>query len=189
MGNLSGQFMLPAPGLERPDYTLISFPAANLTDTSSEEIELDQALSLAGRFGRDLLGVQVRNIMGQMGTEFLTTVQTADHEMKAIIRLATRTGSFSLSDPELLWLIEYLHIQAAEASGVAGRVFNANVEELWYAEPELYVAPRLFWRLENNIDATISADVLDARISSMSRRLNFRLFVELLERFADVTLL
>lgn len=188
MTKLEPAFQLPAPGAERPDITPLAFPAANVTDTSSEEIELDQALSLAGRQARDLLGVQVRNILGTMGTEYLTA-GAADHEMKAVIRLASRTGQFDFSDPELLWLIEYLHIQASIGTDAGPGIFNPHVEELKYGEAFMYVAPRLFWRLENNIDATISADALDARIFSMSRRLTFRAFVELLERFADVTLL
>lgn len=188
MTDLSSKFMLPAPGRERPDYTLISFPAANVSDAGNEEIELDQALSLAGRFGRDLLGVQVRNILGTFFTEWLT-VGGADHEINAIVRLATRTGVFSLSDPELLWLIQYIAGQATIGTDAGPAVFDIHKEELWYAEPELYVAPRLFWRLNNEADATISADALDARVASVSRRLTFQLFVELLERFADVTLL
>lgn len=188
MTNLSPQFMLPAPGRERPDYTIFSFPAANVLDTAIEEIELDQALSLAGRFGRDLLGVQVRNVLGTMATEWLSA-GGADLEITALIKLATRTGSFDLSDPELLWLVHYVALQATVGTDAGPSVFNPHMEELTYGEPELYVAPRLFWRFQNEMDATVVADALDARISSVSRKLTFPLFVELLERFADVTLL
>lgn len=188
MTNITSGFMMAAPGKERPDYTLISFPAANLTDGSSEEIELDQALSLAGRFGRDLLGVQIRGLLGTAATEWLS-VGGADHEVTNQVRLATRTGTFSLSDPELLYVQHLVALQATVGTDAGPSLFLPHFEELTYGEPELYVAPRLFWRETNNMDATISADTLDARVSSMSRRLTFNLFVELLERFADVTLL
>ncbi len=188
-GNVSHQFHLAAPGRERPDYTLISFPAANVSDAAGEEIELDQALSLAGRFGRDLLGVDTQGILETMATEHLTRT-TADHEMQALVRLQTRTGAlFSLSDPELLYRARWTDIMAAGATPVDNVMMNTHFYETVYGEPELYVAPRLFWRFDNDLDAVVSADALDGRISSISKRLTFELFVELLERFADVTLL
>lgn len=189
MGNFTHQFNLPAPGAERPDFTIISFPAANVADVAGEEIELDQALSLAGRFGRDLLGVNTQRVLESMATEHLT-ITTADHEMAALIRLQTRTGStFSLSDPELLWRARWHAVVAAGATPVDNVVFNPGFYETLYGEPELYVAPRLFWRFDNDMDAQINADAWDGRVSSMSRKLTFQLFVELLERYADVTLL
>ncbi len=188
-GNVSHQFHLEAPGRERPDYTLISFPAANVVDAAGEEIELDQALSLAGRFGRDLLGIDTQGILETMATEHLTRT-TADHEMQALVRLQTRTGAlFSLSDPELLYRARWTDVMAAGATPVDNVMMNTHFYETVYGEPELYVAPRLFWRFDNDLDATVSADALDGRISSISKRLTFQLFVELLERFADVTLL
>ena len=191
-GMISHQFHLAAPGRERPDYTLISFPAANVSDTAGEEIELDQALSLAGRFGRDLLGIDTQGIPETMVTEYLAGT-AADLEMQALVRLQTRTGAlFSLSDPELLYRSRHL----AAKNFITGTATDAFLNDLditfyetIYGEPELYVAPRLFWRFDNDLDATVSADALDGRISSISKRLTFELFVELLERFADVTLL
>lgn len=186
--NVSHQFHLAAPGRERPDYTLISFPAANVSDAAGEEIELDQALSLAGRFGRDLLGIDTQGIPESMVSEHLT-IATADHEMQALVRLQTRTGAlFSLSDPELLYRARWFQGVTAPTTATS-EATNIGFYETIYGEPELYVAPRLFWRFDNDLDATVSADALDGRISSMSRRLTFQLFVELLERFADVTLL
>ena len=183
--------MLPAPGAERPDYTTISYPAANLADAASEEIELDQALSLAGRFGRDLLGVVQAHFLGDFQTEHLT-ITAADHQMFITTSLASRTGQFFLNDPEMLWY-ESIGQASQFVSGTATDSFLTemilNHETIELGEGELYVAPRLFWRLSNDLDAQITADSLRARISSVSRRLNFRLFIELLERFADVTLL
>ena len=187
-GNISHQFHLAAPGRERPDYTLISFPAANVSDAAGEEIELDQALSLAGRFGRDLLGIDSQGLLELMISEHLT-IATADHEMQALLRLQTRTGAaFSLSDPELLYRARWAQSVTAPTTATS-EASNIAFYETVYGEPELYVAPRLFWRFDNDIDAVVSADALDGRISSMSKRLTFELFVELLERFADVTLL
>lgn len=188
MPNITHQFNLAAPGKERPDYTIFAFPAATVNDAAQEEIELDQALSLAGRFGRDLLGVNTEGILGTMATEHLT-IGTADHEMAAFVRLQTRTGNaFSLSDPELLYRAHW-HTSVTAPTTATSESLNINFFETLYGEPELYVAPRLFWRFNNELDMNVAADALDARVSSVSRKLTFELFVELLERFADVTLL
>jgi len=179
--------MLAAPGAERPDYTTLSYPAATLADAATEEIEIDQALSLAGRFGRDFLGIIQGHFMGDLRTEHLT-ITTADHEMFFTASLASRTGQFFLNDPELLWYEEIGQAETAPTTAQA-ETFNPHLEGMVLGEPFLYVAPRLFWRLSNDIDASFTADSLRARIGSVSRRLTFNLFIELLERFADVTLL
>ncbi len=186
MTDLSG-VMLEAPGRERPDYTLFDFPDATVTDTSTEEIEFDQALSLAGRFGRDFLGVMVGNPIGVLATEHLT-IGTADHNMRMILSLNTRTGAFTLGDPESIYQCIYETAVTAPTTATS-ESFQPNIERTNYAEPFLYVAPRLFWRLENNMDASITTGQMDARIGSISVKLTFPLFIELLERFADVTLL
>ena len=179
--------MLAAPGRERPDYTVFDFPAATVVDGATEEVEIDQALSLQGRRGRDFLGAMVRGLVGIMRTEHLT-ISTADHEMVVLIGLNSRTGAFSLEDPEHLW--EHSISQAVTAPTTAtSEAFNPVIEEFPLGEPELYVAPRLFWRLNNSLDASITAGQMEAKMSSVSRRLTFELFIELLERYADVTLL
>ncbi len=188
MTDFNAHRLLPAAGAERPDFTIFDFPDAVLNDGSAEEIEFDQALSLAGRFGRDFLGILTEGILPVMATEHLT-VTGADHEQDLKLSLATRTGIFVLNDPELIWMKEFRSVAAAGATDTATAMFAPHVEETVYGEPFLYVAPRLFWRCENALDFNLVADVLRARMSSVSVRLTFRLFIELLERFADVTLL
>ena len=179
--------MLEAKGRERPDYTIFDFPDASLVDAGTEEIEFDQALSLAGRFGRDFLGVMIGGFGAGMATEHLT-ITTADHDMQLFLTLATRTGAFGLGDPEMIWQA-ILQTAVTAPTTATSESFQPTLEAVKYAEPFLYVAPRLFWRARNNIDATIAVGDLDARIGSVSVRLSFPLFIELLERFADVTLL
>ncbi len=182
---------LAAPGNERPDYTIFTGPAATIVDTASEEIELDQALSLAGRFGRDYLGMQIFGAMGEVAAEH-QTITAADHFMGLVINLQSRTGAFGAADPEVLdeWTVsQATSFITGTATDAFLFVWNPIVEQMAYGEPELYVAPRLFFDFENNLDASITADVMAVRIASVSRKLTFELFVELLERFADVTLL
>lgn len=178
---------LPAPGRERPDYTIFTAPAANLADGSAEEIELDQALSLAGRFGRDFLGCQFSGLLDQFRDELLT-ITTADHDMGLILTLSTRTGAFGFQDPELLWLWEIEHAVTAPTTATS-EALNLQHSGLVIGEPELYVAPRLFYRTSSTLDAQLDANDYSVRIGSVSVKLTFELFIELLERFADVTLL
>ena len=182
-----GPGILEAKGFERPDFTTFTFPAANLADAGSEEIEIDQALSLQGRRGRDYLGFYLSGLIDEFVAEHLT-IGTADHDMTTTIQVNTRTGNFSMADPEQLDI--YTTTQAVTAPTTAtSEAMNLQDVQRRSVEPMLYVAPRLFWRLTNNIDAQINADAIAARMGSISVQLNFRLFIELLERFADVTLL
>ncbi len=182
-----GPGILEAKGFERPDFTTFTFPAANLADAAVEEIELDQALSLQGRRGRDYLGFYISGLNDEFIAEHLT-IGTADHDMSTIIAIATRTGAFQMSDPELIDI--YTTFQAVTAPTTAtSEALNLQDSKRRANEPFLYVAPRLFWRLTNNIDAQINADAIAARMGTVSVQLSFRLFIELLERFADVTLL
>ena len=180
--------MLPAPGRERPDFTAFDAPAASLVDTAAEEIELDQALSLQGRQGRDFLGIIIEGLYNEFRTEHLT-ISTTDHDMDVRFALSSRTGTFNLADPEYLW--GYLVGQAVTAPTTAtSEALNVQSEGgNLMGEAFLYVAPRLFFRTENNLDLTIGAAAYSIRMGSISVRLTFPLFIELLERFADVTLL
>ena len=184
----AGPGILEAKGFERPDFTTFTFPAANLADAATEEIEIDQALSLQGRRGRDYLGFYLSGLNDEFIAEHLT-VGASDHDMSTIIALNTRTGAFQMSDPEQLDIYTTFAASAAGGTDTAKQAMVLHDSARRAAEPMLYVAPRLFWRFTNNIDAQINADGVAARMGSVSVRLNFRLFIELLERFADVTLL
>ncbi len=183
--------MHEARGRERPDYTTFQSPVAAIVDDASEEIEIDQALSLQGRRGRDFLGWQLGGVLGDFGTEH-QTITAADHEMSVLWRLASRTGTFGIHDPEL---IDSKVIQAVTQfiTGTATDAFLTSMvldkEMLLLGEPFLYVAPRLFARLDNFLDVTIVANAFQNRMGSVAVPLTFNLFIELLERFADVTLL
>lgn len=195
MGNLDFGPMLAAPGRERPDYTVFQFPAAALVDGAAEEIEVDQALSLVGRRGRDFLGVGViQGLLDQMLEEILTVVD-ADHSQQFSFRLATRTGQFQPSDPELMWYwdVDHTHNNVTVGTDAGPIVTNLNpITEGgngMLGEPFLYVAPRVFWRLQNDGDQTLAIDDLSVRWGSIPVRLTFFTFIELLERFANVQLL
>ncbi len=185
--DISGPGFLTAPGAERPDFTIFDAPDTALADAAAEEIEFDQALSLAGRFGRDFLGIQVSGLLAVMQTEHLT-ISTADHEMLLRMTLATRTGAFVAGDPEMIWEYDLGQSSTAPTTATA-QALGLNMFQTKYAEPFLYVAPRLFFRIVNNLDVAFSIGDMDIRMASISIRLTFRKFIELLERFADVTLL
>lgn len=166
------------------DYTVFTFPAASLTDTSTEEIELDQALSLAGRRGRRLFGVTYDGLLENILASLIA--DTADVQLSHVAELNTRTGAHGPESPEGLWR-EYVEttLNVTEGSGTGPNTAG-------FGPPpggDVYVAPRLFFRQTNNIDATRTAGASGARIASVDQPLSFPIFIELLERFADVTLL
>lgn len=187
--------MLSAPGRERPDFTIFQFPAAALTDGAAEEIEVDQALSLVGRRGRDFLGVGViQGLLDQMLEEILT-FGDQDHSMQVSFRLATRTGEFQPSDPELMWYWDVDYSQNNVTVGTDAGPIVTSLNPIWeggngmLGEPFLYVAPRVFWRVQNDLDQTLAINDLSVRWGSIPVRLTFFTFIELLERFANVQLL
>ena len=188
MSEIGAPTPLPAPGFERPDYTAFAFPAASLVDGATEEIELDQALSLTDRRGRDFLGWQFQQVLAQMQEEHLTA-SDADLEQRLVIQLNSRTGNFGLQDPEQLAISTWAATLADVGTSIGLVAQEIQTEHYKIGEAELFVAPRLFFRVVNDLDQTLAVDDLHCRVSSVSRRLSFQLFIELLERFADVTLL
>ena len=169
---------------ELMDYTAFTAPAASVADAGSEEIEIDQALSLAGRRGRRFFGV---HYSGPVSDALVSLIaDTADINLRNVLALNTRTGGFGPQSPEELWFQQFDYtLNITEGSGTGPTV------QTMMPPPggDVYVAPRLFWREVNNLDATITADSWGVRIASISQRLSFQVFIELLERFADVTLL
>ena len=169
---------------ELMDYTAFTAPNAAVTDTSTEEIEIDQALSLAGRRGRRFFGVSYSGPVSDILASIV--VDTADVRLLYSLALNTRTGGFGPQSPEELWFQEVTYTLNATEGAMTG----PNVVTMM-APPggDVYVAPRLFWRFVNNLDATVAADAWGVRIASIDQPLSFQVFIELLERFADVTLL
>ena len=169
---------------ELMDYTAFTAPDAAVTDTSSEEIEIDQALSLAGRRGRRFFGVSYSGPISDLLASI--TADTADIRLLYSLALNTRTGGFGPQSPEELWFQEVTYtLNVTEGSS-----FGPNIVTMMPPPGgDVYVAPRLFWRFVNNVDATVAADAWGVRIASIDQRLSFQVFIELLERFADVTLL
>ncbi len=151
-GNMHMGRMLDARGRERPDFTVFSFPAANVVDGASEEIEVDQALSLQGRRGRDFLGVSgISGLFSALFEEHLT-LGTADFAQNFSFRLSTRTGAFNVHDPAQIW--EWSIGDTLALTATATGLEHLNPISLGgndgLGEPFLYVAPRLFWRFGND---------------------------------------
>ncbi|MCJ2532013.1 MAG: hypothetical protein LN413_06925 [Candidatus Thermoplasmatota archaeon] len=168
--------------VETYDFTVFDFPNATVTTTSTEEIEIDQALSLADRRGRRFFGAQFEGMLFDHFTEQISAIDTLN---EVTISISTRTGDFHIDDPELL-----ANYYWASYTGVAEGSAEHATEHLKTAPGgEIYVAPRLFFRLDNDLAVSIVLNTQFVRIASISQPLTFPVFIELLERFADVTLL
>ncbi len=181
------------PGFERLsravelfDYTTFDYPDATLTDTSTEEVELDQGLSLAGRRGRRFFGIQYQGVMFDVYTELLTDPGVL---LQQIATLATRTGAFNIDDPELIFREEWEAILHTAGTNTEAAMLQGKETMEVPPRGDIYVAPRLFHRVENQLDATIATGTQFLRMASISQPLSFQVFIELLERHADITLL
>ncbi len=174
---------------ELADFTEFDFPDANLADDATEEIELDQLISIAARQGRRFLGVELQNLDIELNTEFLTLSDNADLEMIFDIQLNTRTGAHNLDDPENIWRFRYsAPVANVEATAGTGTAINAEFFSLNTAPPggSVYVAPRLFWRFQNALDRQVDTGDLMCRIATVNQPLSTFLLFELLEQFSGL---
>ena len=183
--DVSGVYRPVTRPRELADFTEFDFPDANLADGAAEEIELDQLISIAARQGRRLLGVELQGLATQLGAEFLT-VNSVDHDMFYTAELNTRTGGHNLDDPENLWRKSW-RIISTDAEP-ASAMMHLDLEEQADVPPGgvVYVAPRLFFRQTNDIDAQINAGGQFARIATISQPLSTFLLFELLEQFSGL---
>lgn len=187
--DLSGSFQPVTRPRELPDFTEFDFPDADLADAATEEIELDQLISIAARQGRRFLGVEMQGFANELGAEFSTALDNADLVMDFVIQLNSRTGGHNLDDPENIWRTELSAVVAniEATAGTGTSIFWAFSEEN-SAPPGgvVYVSPRLFWRFVNNLDRQIDTGDLFTRIATVSQRLSTFLLFELLEQYSGL---
>ncbi len=180
----SGLYLPVTRPRELPDFTEFDFPDVAVADTATEEIELDQLISIAARQGRRFLGVEIQNLGAELSIEWLT-LANADLEITYRIELNTRTGAHNIDDPESLWRVEHFTIGSQEAA-----VSNVLGEWVDRQDPppggRVYVAPRLFWRFTNNMDRQVDAGDLFTRIATVAQPLTTNLLFELLEEFSGL---
>lgn len=182
----SSQYLDVARPRELPDLTEFDYPDATVTDGSSEEIELDQLISIQARQGRRFLGVEMQGLAALIGTEW-QTMADVDLQIAADMELNTRTGAQNLDDPENLWRARYDIVTAV--SSTAGTNMGTIETKEDNFPPKggfVYVSPRLFWRFTNNLDSSVTAGQLFVRIATVSQRLSTFLLFELLEQYSGL---
>ena len=174
---------------ELPDFSEFDFPDAAVADAGVEEIEFDQLISIAARMGRRFLGVEMQNIDLEYLLEFLTVPDNADLDINITLELNTRTGGHNLDDVQNIW--RFRNSQATpnvEATAGTGTAVTADFQSRHDAPPGgvVYVAPRLFWRMNNEMDRQIDIGDLFARIATIDQRLTTFLLFELLEQYSGL---
>lgn len=175
--DMSGQALSVARPRELADITAFDFPDTNVADAGTEELELDQLISIAARRGRRFLGVELQALSNEFLQEIITL--TADTVLQTDIQLNTRTGNHAVDDPEQIWRMDFgWSINITE-----GSQSEFILDELRPAEPggKVYVAPRLFWRFTNNLDRQVDIGDLFGRIYSVDQALSAFLLFEMLE--------
>ena len=183
--DVSGSYRPVTRPRELADFTELDFPDANVADGGTEEIELDQLISIAARQGRRLLGVEIQNLDAEFTTEYLTAPSGGDLEISIVLALNTRTGAQNLDDPENLWRSAFhTAIQVAAATEVSSTNYKAEND----VPPGgvVYVSPRLFLRMENAMDRQIDTGDLFTRIATVTQPLSTFLLFELLEQFSGL---
>ncbi len=183
--DVSGEILPVTRPRELPDFTEFDFPDANVADAGAEEIELDQLISIAARQGRRFLGVEIQGIAAEMFQEFLSA-SSDDLEMTVRLELNTRTGGHNLDDPEQLSRLEATGAVTdfeAASSGLYGEFIDARTPP---PGGRVYVAPRLFWRLTNNLDRQVDIGDMRCLIATVAQPLSTFLLFELLEEFSGL---
>ena len=187
--DFSGSFRPVTRPRELPDFTEFDFPDANLADAGTEEIELDQLISIQARQGRRFLGVELQNLDIEFSTEFLTAPDNADLDITLGMELNTRTGAQNLDDPENIWRSVFRQaIANVEATAGTGAAITGQFSGVREAPPGgvVYVSPRLFFRVTNSMDRQIDTGDLMALIATVSQRLSSFLLFELLEQYSGL---
>ncbi len=184
--DLSGGILPVTRPRELPDFTEFDFPDAAVADAGTEEIELDQLISIAARQGRRFLGVELQGLgAGEMAIEFATAASAA-LAMDGRLQLNTRTGNHNLDDPEALWRLD-INYRVVDFE-TAGPPIYAGFTDHRTPPPggRVYVAPRLFWRFTNNLDRQVDVGDLFALIATVAQPLTTFLLFELLEEFSGL---
>jgi predicted GIY-YIG superfamily endonuclease len=179
--DLSNEYLRVERPRELPDFTEFDFPDANVADAATEEIELDQLISIAARQGRRFLGYELQSLDLELATEMVTLA--ADTVLEAAFQLNTRTGNHNLDDPENLVraTLEWaLNVTEGSQSDIMFSAHNAPPGGL------VYVAPRLFWRFFNNLDRQVDIGDMFVRIATVTQPLSTFLLFELLEQFSGL---
>ncbi len=179
--DLSGEYLRVERPRELPDFTEFDFPDANVADAGTEEIELDQLISIQARQGRRFLGVELENLDNELAVEMITL--TADNVLSAGLQLNTRAGTHHLDDPENIWranLFQTINITEGSSMGPLWSINNPP------PGGSVYVAPRLFLRFENNLDRQVDIGDLFIRIATVAQPLSTFLLFELLEQFSGL---
>lgn len=179
--DISGEYLRVERPRELPDFTELDFPDADVADAGTEEIELDQLISIAARQGRRFLGLEIENLDNELAVEMITLA--ADTVLSTGLQLNTRAGTHHLDDPENLWranLFATINVTEGSMMGPIWSINNPPPGGL------VYVAPRLFWRYENNLDRQVDAGDLFVRIATVAQPLSTFLLFELLEQFSGL---
>ncbi len=184
--DLSGDILPVTRPRELPDFTEFDFPDANVADAATEEIELDQLISIAARQGRRFLGVEIQNLSGAEYPIEFATAASAALDITSRLELNTRTGSHNLDDPEQLWRQEAA-VTIVDFETAGPPIYMAFSDQKTPPPGgRVYVAPRLFWRFVNNLDRQVDTGDLFCIIASVDQPLSTFLLFELLEEFSGL---
>lgn len=181
------------PGIQRPpngdepNYIRQSLPDASISDTGSEEVEIETGISIMDRAILRYLGLVYTGAEnGFAGTGF-DEAATESTNLFAL-NMQTRTGEqFTTNDPETLERVDWFYYSVGDGTS-ANSVWH-NVERSPPPEGgQLVASPRIVFRQDNDLSASISADTYQVRLGYEFEDVDMNTFLQLAEMHADIFL-
>lgn len=174
------------PNGDHPNFMRQSLPDANISDTGSEEVEIETGISIQDRSILRYLGLLVT------GSEnaFIDALADASSSQTQLFALTiqTRTGEqFTTSDPEALHRVDWVYRNISD---------GANTQAVWHEVDEagpsedgqLVASPRMVYRQDNDLGQTVNADEYDVRLGYEFEPVTTETFLQLAEMQADIFL-
>lgn len=187
MGTLNWGPIMRPPNGDHPNYMRQNLPDSSIADTGSEEVEIETGISIQDRSILRYLGLVITGSEnGFAGTGFDDSADETTNLFALTIQ--TRTGSqFNTADPETLHRVDWFYYSAGDATNTMA--VDHEVEESPPPEQgQLVASPRIVYRQDNDLSASISADTYQVRLGYEFERVTTDTFLQLAEMQADIFL-
>lgn len=173
-------------------YLTVDVPQSSIAAGGTEEVEVATGLDLGpareDNYGMRVLGLQVEGVPQAMINAMHLADTTSDNDQQLLLTVQTRTGDFTLSDPECIYQYIAQGGTITDGTNIVAAV-GPQYQHCGLGEHgDVVVSPQLILELQNGLDTTLSAEELQVRMAYTYVPLDDDLFRELLEKHADLFL-
>lgn len=175
------------PDGDHPNYIRQSLPDANISDTSSEEVEIETGISIMDRAILRYLGL-VHTGTQNAFIDAIADGSTSSFTQLFALGIQTRGGEqFNTADPELIERIDFVYRILSNGTAAVDAEF-AYERTHPPQDGQLVASPRLVFRQDNDLGQTVSADDYQVRLGYEFERVTTETFLQLAEMQADIFL-